>query len=319
VSAFELEPYDPSRRDAYLGLLREAWGEGAMSGAVFDWWFAGNPEGSLMSVAAIDGEVVGVAAHSLARLRLGGEEQLAQYSVHAVTSQRARGLGIFRALEHRHEELGKERGSACVLAFASAPTRPLFLGPLGWSQIDRRRVWGRPLTAALARRLRRGAVSPPTVSPDGGRGTVALARFGPEQEAAYEALAPRLGNHVVRSARHLQWRYLDSPRKYAAFASRDGFAVLGSVPRGRLVAGLVLELVAPPGQAGALLSRCAREARGADILLAVPSPLLPRGVLARHGFVPLPTRLDFMGLGLTRPLDARADAWALALGDTDFF
>jgi hypothetical protein len=317
VSSFELEPYDASRRDAYLGLLREAWGEGAMSGEVFDWWFAGNPEGSLMSVAAIDGEVVGVASHSLARLHLGGEERLAQFSVHAVTSQRARGLGIFRALERRHEELGKERGSSCVLAFASAPTRPLFLGPLGWSQIDRRRVWGRPLTAALTRRLRRSDAPAPSV--DDGRGTTALTRFGAEQEAAYEALAPRLGNHVVRSARYLQWRYLDSPRGYAAFASGDGFAVLGSVPRGRLVAGLVLELVAPPEQAGALLARCAVAVPGADILLAVPSPLLPHTVLARHGFVPLPTRLDFMGLGLTLPLDTRPDAWAVSLGDTDFF
>jgi len=317
VSRFELEPYDASRRDAYLGLLREAWGEGAMSGEVFDWWFGESPEGSLMSVATVEGDVVGVASHSLARLRLGGEERLAQYSVHAVTSQRARGLGIFRALEQRHEQLGKERGSVCVLAFASAPTRPLFLGPLGWSQIDRRRVWGRPLTAALARRLRRSdAAATPAV--DGDR-TAALTRFGPEQEAAYEALAPRLGNHVVRSARYLQWRYLDSPRGYAAFASSEGFAVLGSVPRGRLVAGLVLELVAPPDQAGALLSRCARESRDADVLLAVPSPLLTQRVLGRHGFVPLPTRLDFMGLGLAQPLDARADAWTLALGDTDFF
>ena len=48
--------------------MREAWGAGAMSGEVFDWWFNGNPAGSLMSVAVIDGEVVGVASHSLARL-----------------------------------------------------------------------------------------------------------------------------------------------------------------------------------------------------------------------------------------------------------
>ena len=320
MSAFTIEPYDASRRDAYLDLLHEAWGAGAMTGKTFDWWFDGNPAGSLMSVAVIDGDVVGVASHSLARLRIRGEERLGQYSVHAVTSERARGLGIFRALERHHEELGRERGSSCVLAFASAPTRPLFLGPLGWTQIDRRRVWGRPLRAAVRRRLRRSA-APPRASAEevDGRGVRVLSRFGDEQEAAYRTLAPAYGNHLVRDAGYLQWRYLDSPRGYAAYASPDGFAVLGHVQRGRLSAGLVMELVAPPDQARALLSRCARDARHADVLLVVPSPSAQRSLLARCGFVPLPTRLDYMGNGLSHPLDARGRAWTVSLGDTDFF
>lgn len=314
---FSIEPYDASRRDAYLALLREAWGAGAMRGEVFDWWFGGNPEGSLMSVAVIDGEVAGVASHSLARLRIDGEERLGQYSVHAVTSERARGLGIFRALERRHEELGLERGSSCVLAFASAPTRPLFLGPLGWSQIDRRRLWGRPLRAAVGRRLRRhGAPSSPAAIDS--HGTRSLSHFGGEQEDSYRALAPILGNHVVRDARYLQWRYLDSPKRYAVYASRNGFAVLGGTHRGRLSVGLVMELIAPVGQARALLARCIRDARQADVLLAVPSPSLSLPLLARYGFAPLPTRLDYMGHGLSHPLDARASAWTVSLGDTDF-
>ena len=189
MSAFTIETYDASHRDAYLGLMREAWGAGAMSGDVFDWWFHGNPAGSLMSVAVIDGDVVGVASHSLARLQIGGEERLAQYSVHAVTSERARGLGIFRALERHHEERGRELGSSCVLAFASAPTRPLFLGPLGWSQIDRRRVWGRVLRGAVARRLRRRSI-PASLSTAAGHGVERLERFGPAQEEAYSAVAP---------------------------------------------------------------------------------------------------------------------------------
>ena len=322
MSAFSIEPYDASHRDAYLGLLCEAWGAAAMRGDVFDWWFQENPAGSLMSVAVIDGEVVGVASHSLARLRIGGEERVGQYSVHAVTSERARGLGIFRALERRHEELGKELGSACVLAFASAPTRPLFLGPLGWSQIDRRRVWGRPLRAVVELRLRRlrrhGAAS---LSPGASErpGTRTLSRFGTEQENAYRALAPMLGNHLVRDARYLQWRYLDSPRPYSAYASPEGFAVLGRAQRGRISTALVMDLVAPPGQARALLARCARDARQADVLLAVPSPSLPRSLLARCGFAPLPTRLDYMGHGLSHPFDARASAWTVSFGDTDFF
>ena len=56
-----------------------------------------------------------------------------------------------------------------------------------------------------------------------------------------------------------------------------------------------------------------------DVLVAVPS-LVAAALAARpSGFVPVRTRLDYMGIGLTLPLDARADAWTLSLGDTDFF
>ena len=318
MSAFTIETYDASHRDAYLGRMREAWGAGAMSGDVFDWWFQGNPAGSLMSVAMINGDVVGVASHTLARLQIGGEERLAQYSVHAVTSERARGLGIFRALERHHEERGRELGSSCVLAFASAPTRPLFLGPLGWSQIDRRRVWGRVLRGAVARRLRRRGVRA-SLSTAAGPGVERLERFGPAQEDAYRAVAPSLRNHVIRDARYLQWRYLDSPRDYSATATSDGFAVLGQVQRGRAATALLMELVAPSGQARALLSQCIRDAGAADILVAAPSPTLPASLLGRCGFVPLPTRLDYMGHGLSHPLETRGSEWVVSLGDTDFF
>ena len=315
MTAFSIEPYAAPHREAYLGLMREAWGEGAMSGEVFDWWFHGNPAGSLMSVAVIDGDVLGVASHTLARLQIEGVERLAQYSVHAVTSERARGLGIFRALERHHEALGQERGSACVLAFASASTRPLFLGPLGWSQIDRRRVWGRPLRGAVTRRLGRHR----TTSDPGDTTVRQIERFGPEHEEAYRTVAPTLGDHLIRDAAYLQWRYLDSPKSYSAFASTNGFAVLGHVQRGRISTALPMELVAPAYEARSLLARCAREARSADILVAVPSPTVSRGLLVRSGFTPLPTRLDYVGKGLSSPLVATSGSWSVSLGDTDFF
>lgn len=297
---FELRPYEPSHRGEYLRLLGEAWGDAAMGGAVFDWWFDGNPAGSLRSVAVREGRVVGAAGHSLCRLRLEGREALGQFSVHAVTAPEARGLGIFRALERRHEELGRERGSACVLAFASAPTRPLFLGPLGWTRIDRRRVWARPLPLG-----RRGART---------------ARFGERHEAAYAAAAPRLRNHVLRSRAYLDWRYGDSPRGYRIVETAGGgFAVVGFARRRGLRLALLMELVGGEEEAGPLLRAALAEARGAAALLAVPTPCLPRARLARHGFLPTPYRLDFMGKGLAEPLDARPEAWTVSLGDTDFF
>ena len=299
--AFELEPFDPSRRDDYLGLLGAAWGGRAMGGETFDWWFDGNPAGSLRSVAVRDGEVVGAAGHSLCRLVVGGRKQLAQFSVHAVTAPESRGLGIFRELERRHEDQGRDRGSTCVLAFASAPTRPLFLQPLGWTQIDRRRVWARPL-------------------PIGRRSARPLERFGERHEATSAALAPRLGHHLLRDSRYLNWRYVDSPRRYRVLeSSAGGFAVVGFAKRRGVRLALLMELLGHREDVGTLLRGALAEARGAAALLAVPSPSLPRSRLLRHGFLPTPYRLDFMGKGLAAPLDARSEAWTVSFGDTDFF
>jgi hypothetical protein len=298
---FELEPYDSSRRDDYLRLLGDAWGGGAMGGATFDWWFDGNPAGSVRSVAVRDGEIVGVAGHSLYRLVVDGRQRLGQFSVHAVTAPEARGLGIFRALELRHEEQGREWGSTCVLAFASEPTHPLFLGPLGWTQIDRRRVWARPL-------------------PFGKRWATELGRFDERHETLAVALAPRLRNHVVRDSRYLNWRYLDAPRRYRALASEGGsFAVVGFTKRRGLKLSLVMEFLAEPEEAVELLRGALAKARGSVALLAVPSPCLPRSLLLRRGFLPTTYRLDFMGKGLAEPLDARSESWTVSFGDTDFF
>ncbi|PWU24295.1 MAG: hypothetical protein C5B48_06965, partial [Candidatus Rokuibacteriota bacterium] len=157
--AYELRTYGPEHRGDYLGLLREAWGEGALTEAEFDWWFDGNPSGSLRSVAVLDGRVVGVAGQSLYRMVLGGEETLATFSVHATTHESARGQGIFPALERKHEQEAAERGAAVVLAFASDSTAPIFLGPLGWTAIGRLRVWARPIG-----RRRCPAEPPPTTN-----------------------------------------------------------------------------------------------------------------------------------------------------------
>ena len=86
MTSYELVSYEPEEhRDDYLRLLRDAWGEKALSGEEFDWWFARNPAGSLMSVARMDGRVVGVAGHSLSRMVLDGKVETVSFSVHATT------------------------------------------------------------------------------------------------------------------------------------------------------------------------------------------------------------------------------------------
>ena len=96
-------------------------------------------------------------------------------------------------------------GVACVLAFASAPTAPLFLGPLGWTPIGKLRDLGAAGVGQSGRRR-------------------AGARAKPIAAASWP-------NHVIRDARYLQWRYLDSPRGYEVFASDDGYAVVWPAKR----------------------------------------------------------------------------------------
>jgi GNAT superfamily N-acetyltransferase len=292
VSSYQLESYAPADRADYLRLLGEAWGHRGLSGDEFDWWFLGNPAGSLMSVARGDGRVVGVAGHTLLRTVLGGEERLASFSVHATTDPAWRGRGIFAALESKHEREAEERGVAVVLAFASAPTAPIFLGPLGWTRIARLRLWARPVV--------RGAAT--------GGGALDV-----DGDAA--ASWP---NHVVRDARHLAWRYLDSPRGYVAVGSPGGYAVVWPAKprRGRTIA-VLADLAAPPREVARLLRRAARASR-AHVLFGLPAPEQRAAFLAA-GFVPTHLTLDFMGKALAGRLDTDPRAWRFTLGDTDFF
>ena len=295
MSGYELASYEPAQQEDYLRLLRDAWDDAALSGAEFDWWFSRNPAGSLMSVARVDRRMVGVAAHSIYRMILGGKERQATFSVHATTDPVARGRGIFVGLERKHEQEAEARGAAVVLAFASAPTAPLFLGRLAWTRIGRLRIWARPLPGLSFRR----------------QSAERIDRFDFEGDAA--AGWP---NHIVRDAEYLNWRYLDSPRDYVALRTHGGYAVLGHKRhKGRPIA-LVADLVGPVRP---LLRACvASVKRGTRALFALPAPG-ERAAYASCGFVPTPMTLDFMGKALAGELEADPRAWRFTLGDTDFF
>jgi GNAT superfamily N-acetyltransferase len=293
VSSYELVSYERSDRGDYVGLLGEAGGHQGLSGEEFDWWFDRNPAGSLMSVARANGRVVGVAAHTLLPMVLGGEERTASFSVHATTHPSMRGQGIFARLEEKHEREAAERGVAVVLAFASAPTAPIFLGPLGWTEIGRLRIWVRPVLGRSG--------EPPAA--------------GVDVEGDAAASWP---NHVIRDTGHLAWRYLDSPRGYVALRSANGYAVVWPAKphRGRTIA-VLADLAAPRGEVPELLRRATRASR-ARLLFALPAPEQRRTFLA-VGFLPTHLTLHFIGKALAENLDTDLHAWRFTLGDTDFF
>jgi len=295
VAGHELVTYEPPDREEYLRLLHEAWGDLALTGEEFDWWFRDNRAGSLMSVARANGRVVGVASHSLVHMILGGEKQLASFSVHATTDPSARGQGIFEALERKHEQEAEERGVAVVLGFASKPTAPIFLGRLGWTEIGRLRVWARPFPRLRSRR----------------EPIARIPRFRHAGDAAKE-----WPNHVVRDAQYLNWRYLESPRDYETFAVAGSYAVLGHKEHRGTALAYVADLVGHPR---ALLRAClAAVAPGARALVALPAPE-HRSTYASLGFVPSRTSLHLMGKALAGELDPSRRSWRFTLGDTDFF
>jgi GNAT superfamily N-acetyltransferase len=295
MTGFELATYEPAQRDDYLRLLHDAWGDLALSGPEFDWWFQENRTGSLMSVALVDGRVAGVASHSLLPMVLGGVERQAGFSVHATTDASARGLGIFPALEKKHEQEAEERGVAVVLGFASKPTAPIFLGPLGWTEIGRIRVWARP----FPRRPRR------------------LEPYARVQRFRHAGDAGKSWpNHVIRNAEYMNWRYMDSPRDYVAVAMGGSYAVLGHKEHRGTSLAYVADLVGPPKP---LLRACLAEVRpGSRALVAIPSPE-HRAAYASLGFFPSRTTLHLMGKALAGELDTDRRAWRFTLGDTDFF
>lgn len=292
---YELATYEPEQRSDYLRLLHDAWDKLALSGAEFDWWFRENPAGSLMSVARVGGEVAGVASHSLFRMALGETVQTASFSVHATTAASARGLGIFPALERKHEQEAEARGVAVVLAFASKPTAPIFLGPLGWTEIGRFRVWAR----LVPRRPRR-------VEP-----YARIERFRHAGDAAKS-----WPNHIVRDARYMNWRYLDSPRDYVALALGGSYAVLGHKEHRGTSLAYVADLVGPTKP---LLRACLAEVKpGSRMLVGIPQRG-QRAAYASLGFIPTGTTLHFMGRALAGELDTNPASWRFTLGDTDFF
>lgn len=295
MSAYELAAYEPAQREDYLRLLHEAWDDLALTGEEFDWWFGENPAGSLMSVARSQGRVVGVASHSLFNMVLGGERRLVSFSVHATTDAAARGRGIFEALERKHEQEAQERGVAVVLAFASKPTAPIFLGRLGWTEIGGIRIWARPFPRL---RFKREPVAH-------------VERFRHAGDAAKD-----WPNHVLRDAAYLNWRYTNSPRDYETFAAAGSYAVLGHKQHRAHALAYIADLVGDPRLVlRACLSAVDPAVRG---VVAIPAPE-HRGAYAAVGFFPTRRKLQLVGKPLAGELDTDRRSWRFTLGDTDFF
>jgi GNAT superfamily N-acetyltransferase len=296
----EITPYEPARLDAVLGLMARVYGEPPPR-EEFGWWFDGNPVGPRTVVLATEGDAVaGVLGASCYLAVVDGEEALVALPLYAATDPAFQGRGIFQRLNAEVERAAREAGARLELGFTNREAGPIYVGKLGWLDVDRLRIWARPLL------------------PFGRRSSGDLETFGSDQEEAYRRIAPRLRSHFVRSAAYLNWRYADSPRAYALVASSNGYAVVGRKRLRGVGAAFVADLVAPSAREALwLLRRCARVARGARVLLALPH--LHRAAYAAFGFVPTPMTIRLIGHSLEGSLPPGPGAWRFSLGDTDFF
>jgi hypothetical protein len=259
--------------------------------------------------------------------------------VNVATDARYRGQGVFSTLERLNERAAADAGCPLTVTFPNARSYPIFVGRLGWIDLPRLRVWARPLRLsgvvryALGRPGQRGGLRAPDAAKRSGGGLEVrpVERFGPELDELGRRAGASYGNHFVRDASYLNWRYLESPRDYRCFGAFRGeelvgVAVVGHTFKHGVSAGFLADLVAAPEDGAttrALLRRALEEVKGgADALVLLPPrATAQRRALVRAGFAPTNAKLRFVGRTLHEGavLDERASAWHFTLGDFDFF
>jgi hypothetical protein len=132
-------------------------------------------------------------------LQLQGEAVPAGIATRLATDPAAQGKGVFGRLERESEARAEAAGARLLLVVPNAASKPIFLGRLGWSELEPLRVCFRLLPG----------------------------RSAPEVEAL-RALPPREGG-LIRDDAYLAWRF---GRRYRLFQDERGYLAEGR--RGRL-------------------------------------------------------------------------------------
>jgi GNAT superfamily N-acetyltransferase len=287
---------EPARRDDYLALLREAYGDAALTEAELAWWLDANPVEPHLSSEARDADGTPLGVLSMSCVRMSGA--LGAFVVHGVTAPAARGRGVYTELERRNEAEVAAGGADWGLCFTNARTIGIFRR-LGWTELPPLRLWAR-----LRRPTRRGC--------GGFRVEPSCPPFEPRHERSFASA------HVLRTAEHLTWRYSASPRAYHRVEAGGGWAVVyHRVWHGFSIAA-ICEAAGPDLSASV---RAAVRAVDSELALAVVNPGEERAYLAA-GFLPTTATMPLVARRLREqapPLPTARRDWRLTLGDMDFF
>ena len=226
-TALQIRPYTAEDEPAVIALLVGALGEGPSghrTPAFFRWKHLENPFGeSLLLVAELDGEIVGLRAFLRWGFTIGDRSLRAVRAVDTATRHDQRGKGIFSTLTKA--ALAELRTDTdLVFNTPNGSSRPGYL-KMGWQEVGRVPVWvkvRRPV--AFARGLRSTtSVTDRPIREINVTAPLAADALGDEDEL--RAFLGELGHPAERiatpySPEYLAWRYARAPLGYRAIVAR---------------------------------------------------------------------------------------------------
>ncbi len=287
---------------AWTGLFLECFGK-SKDAATLRWKYRDNPDGPAVARVAVDadsGAVVGAYAYMPRRFLRDGQPVVLMQASDAMTDAAWRGRRIFTGLDDEVAAAAAEQGVPWAFAYSGRQSFNGFLRN-GWELIGHAVQWrltfrGRPF---LDRHGRWGRLAGPfAFAFDKYFGSVTagrlarvsplepwepLPRFDASVDALFAACAPSRGLVGVRSARWLNWRYVDTPsRRQECFGLRREGRLAGYlVGEWRDGRAWLVDLLAedPAARQALLLSfalECVRRAcEEATALLADHHPAIP--------------------------------------------
>jgi predicted N-acetyltransferase YhbS len=347
----EATPADHPRVRACMDeVFRETGGQkiDAFGRELWEWQYLGPEEPSLVVVADDGARLCGYFHALVLRMRRDGRELLGAMVQDVGTLAAYRGRGIFRRMGAHALELLAARGVELVYTFPNERSRPSFERNHAYDLVARVPVLLTPLrptalvVAQLGRSSQRGRHGGPLAAARTRRARLpqnAEVRQEPaitdEVAAVADESARAAGVSLVRSARHLTWRFLEKPGGgYACWTLREHGAPVAFLvtARSELFGSpclVLMDLGAPPDRHDALLALvgarlAAEQEQGAALALTMGlHPALP--ALWRHGFVRVPERVNPRPFNLLTKLPgapgpsglADPRRWLVTLADWD--
>ena len=335
-----VRPFRDEDESAVLGLLQASLGggpTGKRTPEFFRWKHRENVFGaSLMLVAEVDGEIVGLRAFMRWAFAADGRRLSAVRAVDTATHPDHQGKGIFSRLTLEALDMLRDEGVDFVFNTPNGKSLPGYL-KMGWKPVGRFPVRIRVRHPWRFGRGARGALS-------GAETATSLHDVSGAEPAGsllstQDSLGDLLRSRVAPAGRlatpvdvdYLRWRYAEAPElAYRAVVDEDaagvrGFAVFRTRSRGTLREATVAELMVRAGDEaaiGRLLARVGR-ASGADHLaLSPPAGSAEARSLVRHGAFTAPRGMTLvvnpLRGGIT-PSPEVLSSWSLGLGDVEVF
>jgi len=347
------EEYEAVRTRMWT-ILRETEGQKApgFGREFWEWQYVRNELPSVVVIGDDRGKICGYFHVLVFPARHGGRPTRGAMIQDVASLPEYRKQGLLRAMDAEARRLCEARGAEFILGFPNERSLRGFTGLGTYTIVARVPVYVRPLDTGrlLASRVPlgplarvAGAVADPlyralrvrSVPLRAGDRLVRLERFEPDVDGVAADFAEPVTFNFVRSARYLQWRFMEKPtREYGAWGvRRDGRLVAYAVTRQAPLFGttcvVLMDFGCRRGEEDTLLGLVAArlgDERRAGAALCVTMGLHPFFArLARLGFVRVPERLNprlfhFMARGVTPAMGPellQPDRWLVTLADWD--